>query len=57
MLALGQFIVIVTAGIDLSIGSVLALSMMCAAILADGGAALAASSWSSRSSSASWSGA
>ncbi|HZW00705.1 MAG TPA: ABC transporter permease, partial [Candidatus Deferrimicrobium sp.] len=39
MLALGQFIVIVTAGIDLSIGSVLALSMMCAAILADGGAA------------------
>jgi ribose transport system permease protein len=39
LLALGEFIVIVTAGIDLSIGSVLALSMMCAAILADGGAA------------------
>ncbi len=39
LLALGQFIVIVTAGIDLSIGSVLALSMMCAAIMADGGAA------------------
>jgi ribose/xylose/arabinose/galactoside ABC-type transport system permease subunit len=39
LLALGVFIVIVTAGIDLSIGSVMALSMMCAAILADGGAA------------------
>ncbi len=39
LLALGQFIVIVTAGIDLSVGSVLALAMMCAAILADGGAA------------------
>ena len=34
-----MFIVIVTAGIDLSVGSVLALAMMCAAILADGGAA------------------
>ena len=39
LLALGQFIVIVTAGIDLSIGSVMALSMMTAALLADGGAA------------------
>jgi ribose transport system permease protein len=39
LLALGQFIVIVTAGIDLSIGSVMALAMMCAAILADGGTA------------------
>jgi ribose/xylose/arabinose/galactoside ABC-type transport system permease subunit len=39
MLALGEFIVIVTAGIDLSIGSVLALAMMCAALLADQGAA------------------
>jgi ribose transport system permease protein len=38
LLALGQFIVIVTAGIDLSIGSVMALAMMCAAILAEGGA-------------------
>lgn len=34
MLALGQYIVIVTAGIDLSVGSVLALSMMTAAVLA-----------------------
>jgi ribose transport system permease protein len=33
MLALGQFIVIVTAGIDLSVGSNLALSMMTAAVL------------------------
>jgi ribose transport system permease protein len=33
MLALGQFIVVVTAGIDLSIGSVLAVSMMSAAVL------------------------
>lgn len=33
MLALGQFIVVVTAGIDLSIGSVLAVSMMTAAVL------------------------
>ncbi|MFN8620474.1 MAG: hypothetical protein U0869_06990 [Chloroflexota bacterium] len=33
MLALGQFIVIVTAGIDLSVGSNLALSMMSAAVL------------------------
>jgi ribose transport system permease protein len=39
LLALGQFIVIVTAGIDLSIGSVMALAMMSAALLADGGAA------------------
>jgi ribose transport system permease protein len=39
LLALGQFIVIVTAGIDLSIGSVMALAMMCTAILADGGIA------------------
>jgi ribose transport system permease protein len=39
MLALGQFIVIVTAGIDLSIGSVLALAMMCAALLAENGVA------------------
>jgi ribose/xylose/arabinose/galactoside ABC-type transport system permease subunit len=38
MLALGQFIVIVTAGIDLSIGSVMALAMMCSAILASSGA-------------------
>jgi ribose transport system permease protein len=38
MLALGQFIVIVTAGIDLSIGSVMALAMMGAAILSEGGA-------------------
>jgi ribose transport system permease protein len=39
LLALGQFIVIVTAGIDLSIGSVMALAMMSAAILADSGTA------------------
>jgi len=37
MLALGQFIVIVTAGIDLSVGSVMALSMMSVAVLADAG--------------------
>jgi ribose transport system permease protein len=37
LLALGQFIVIVTAGIDLSVGSVMALGMMSAALLADGG--------------------
>jgi ribose/xylose/arabinose/galactoside ABC-type transport system permease subunit len=37
LLALGQFIVIVTAGIDLSIGSVMALAMMSAALLADSG--------------------
>lgn len=37
LLALGQFIVIVTAGIDLSIGSVLALSMMSAALLHSSG--------------------
>ena len=35
MLALGQFIVIVTAGIDLSVGSVMALAMMTTAVLAD----------------------
>jgi ribose/xylose/arabinose/galactoside ABC-type transport system permease subunit len=35
MLALGQFIVIVTAGIDLSVGSVMALSAMTVAVLAD----------------------
>lgn len=39
LLALGEFIVIVTAGIDLSIGSVLALAMMSAALLADAGVA------------------
>jgi ribose transport system permease protein len=39
LLALGQFIVIVTAGIDLSVGSVLALAMMTAAVLAKAGAA------------------
>jgi len=39
LLALGQFIVIVTAGIDLSVGSVMALSAMSAAVLADRGAA------------------
>ena len=33
MLALGQFIVIVTAGIDLSVGSVLCLGMMASAVL------------------------
>ena len=38
LLALGQFIVIVTAGIDLSVGSVVALAMMSAALLVDGGA-------------------
>ena len=38
MLALGQFIVIVTAGIDLSVGSVMALAAMTAAVLADAGA-------------------
>jgi len=32
MLALGMFVVIVTAGIDLSVGSVLALSMICLAV-------------------------
>jgi ribose transport system permease protein len=37
MLALGQFIVIVTAGIDLSVGSTLALSMMTAAVLSTHG--------------------
>ena len=39
LLALGQFIVIVTAGIDLSVGSVMALAMMTTAILARDGLA------------------
>jgi ribose/xylose/arabinose/galactoside ABC-type transport system permease subunit len=39
LLALGQFIVIVTAGIDLSVGSVMALAAMTAAVLADSGQA------------------
>ncbi len=39
LLALGQFIVIVTAGIDLSVGSVMALAAMSAAVLADAGQA------------------
>jgi ribose transport system permease protein len=39
LLALGQLIVIVTAGIDLSVGSVLALAMMTTAVLADAGIA------------------
>jgi ribose transport system permease protein len=39
LLALGQLIVIVTAGIDLSVGSVLALAMMTVAVLADAGVA------------------
>jgi ribose/xylose/arabinose/galactoside ABC-type transport system permease subunit len=37
VLALGEFIVIVTAGIDLSVGSVLALAMMTTAVLAKTG--------------------
>jgi ribose transport system permease protein len=37
LLALGQFIVIVTAGIDLSVGSVLALAMMSVAVLSVAG--------------------
>ena len=37
LLALGQFIVIVTAGIDLSVGSTLALSMMASAVLSTHG--------------------
>ncbi|MFV2061917.1 MAG: ABC transporter permease [Chloroflexota bacterium] len=37
MLALGQLIVILTAGIDLSVGSTLALAMMTTAILAEAG--------------------
>lgn len=37
MLALGQFLVIVTAGIDLSVGSTLALSMMASAVLSTHG--------------------
>ena len=49
LLALGEFIVIVTAGIDLSVGSVLALAMMCAAVLADGRRAPGRSSCSRRS--------
>jgi len=39
LLALGQFIVIVTAGIDLSVGSVLALAMMSVAVLSVAGVA------------------
>ena len=39
LLALGQFIVIVTAGIDLSVGSVMALAAMTAAVLAHRGQA------------------
>lgn len=39
LLSLGEFIVIVTAGIDLSVGSVLALSMMSMAVLAKAGVA------------------
>jgi len=37
LLALGQFLVIVTAGIDLSVGSTLALAMMSAAVLSVAG--------------------
>lgn len=37
LLALGQYIVVVTAGIDLSVGSVLALAMMTTAVLAHEG--------------------
>ncbi len=37
MLALGQFLVILTAGIDLSVGSILALSMICLAKANDAG--------------------
>ena len=37
LLALGQFIVVVTAGIDLSVGSTLALAMMATAVLAHAG--------------------
>lgn len=37
VLAIGMFMVILTAGIDLSVGSVLALSMMCLAVLAGHG--------------------
>jgi ribose transport system permease protein len=39
LLALGEFIVIVTAGIDLAVGSTLALSMMTTAVLAKAGVA------------------
>ncbi len=41
LLALGMFVVIVTAGIDLSVGSVMALGMMCLAVAAKAGRALA----------------
>jgi len=37
MLALGEFIVIVTAGIDLSVGSILAVSMMSSAVMSTWG--------------------
>jgi ribose/xylose/arabinose/galactoside ABC-type transport system permease subunit len=37
LLALGMFVVIVTAGIDLSVGSVMALGMMCLAVAARAG--------------------
>jgi ribose transport system permease protein len=37
LLALGEFLVILTAGIDLSVGSTLALAMMTTAVLARGG--------------------
>ena len=37
LLALGMFVVIVTAGIDLSVGSVMALGMMCLAVAAKAG--------------------
>jgi ribose/xylose/arabinose/galactoside ABC-type transport system permease subunit len=37
LLALGQFIVVVTAGIDLSVGSTLALAMMTTAVLSEAG--------------------
>ena len=37
LLALGMFVVIVTAGIDLSVGSVMALAMMCLALAAKAG--------------------
>ena len=38
MLALGQFLVILTAGIDLSVGSILALSMVSLAVVSQAGA-------------------
>ena len=40
MLALGVFMVIVTAGIDLSVGSIMMLSLMILAVVAKAGAAL-----------------